>query len=92
MPDSYEIIHVLSNMVHFSRVNSESIQVLGSIPTRMIEGDRIEYVPINPEYYRVTDKIINDIEIRLFTSDLKTIKLDKGELQLILHFKKYLSL
>ena len=92
MTDSYEIIHVLSSMVNFSRVNSESIQVLGFIPARMIDNQRIDYVPNNPEYFRVKDKIINDIEIRLSTSDMKIIKLDKGELQLILHFKKYLSL
>ena len=92
LPDSVDLFHVTSEMLEFSRVNSERIQLLGSIPIKIVEGERIEYVPINPEFYRIKDKILNNIDIQISDSLLKPLNLDKGATEINLHFKKYLSI
>ena len=92
IPVTYDNLYVLSTMVEFSRFNSDLIQLLTSVPVRVIDDDRIEYNPINPEFKRVKDNILNDIDIQLLSSDLKTLNLVNGEVELTLHFKKYLSI
>ena len=91
-PESTEVIHVLSRTVDFSRVNSDMIELLTTIPVKIFDEDGFDYVPINPEYKNVKEQILSDVDIQLMDTDLKPINLNKGKVGVNLHFKKYLSI
>ena len=62
-PESTEVIHVLSRTVDFSRVNSDMIEVLTTVPVEIFDEDGFNYVPVYPEYKIVKEQILTDIDI-----------------------------
>ena len=91
-PKVYKYLNVTTNFVKYERVGERMEQLLATVPIKMVDEERFEFVPRHRQYKSVSCRELNYLNFSLTDSNCEPIRISHGRMILKLHFKKATSI